>query len=248
MEQQLPSKEELKSLALDVLLFTNGNVDLAETLYHKGFLDFEDLQEIKKIYDEIVKLKTATEKQSKKLEDNINDFKVYFSDILKDKQQTEELIASLEERIQNLKDEKSKFYSQLFQYEEPQIVDEIISKLSEVYYQIDTAEKTIEFLKYGVSGIRKDKEKYNKIKQIFDLDISDVIEKETGQKIPRGKLVQIKCPLHSDKNPSFAIYKDTNSFYCFGCQVGGNVITFIAKLHNFNNERAIEYLIDHYAI
>jgi len=35
------------------------------------------------------------------------------------------------------------------------------------------------------------------------------------------------CPFHSDTQPSFYIYLDTNSFYCFGCQTGGDSITLL---------------------
>jgi hypothetical protein len=32
-------------------------------------------------------------------------------------------------------------------------------------------------------------------------------------------------PDHEDKTPSFVVYERTNSFYCFGCEVGGDAIT-----------------------
>ena len=40
------------------------------------------------------------------------------------------------------------------------------------------------------------------------------------------------CPFHSEKTPSFTVYPQDNSFYCFGCGAGGDVITFIKKREN----------------
>jgi len=34
-----------------------------------------------------------------------------------------------------------------------------------------------------------------------------------------------KCPLHAEDTPSFRWYEETNTFYCFGCGKGGDIIT-----------------------
>ena len=34
------------------------------------------------------------------------------------------------------------------------------------------------------------------------------------------------CPFHNDKTPSFTVFPSTQSFYCFGCQTGGDLIEF----------------------
>ena len=50
------------------------------------------------------------------------------------------------------------------------------------------------------------------------------------------------CPFHTEKTPSFCVYINTNSFYCFGCGVGGDVITFIMLAEKLKYHEAIEFL------
>lgn len=50
------------------------------------------------------------------------------------------------------------------------------------------------------------------------------------------------CPFHSEKTPSFTVYPSENSFYCFGCGVGGDAITFVRKRENLDYPDAIEFL------
>lgn len=50
------------------------------------------------------------------------------------------------------------------------------------------------------------------------------------------------CPFHSEKTPSFTVYPDDNSFFCFGCGIGGNAITFAKKIENLDFEDAVEML------
>ena len=44
-----------------------------------------------------------------------------------------------------------------------------------------------------------------------------------------GTNVKGLCPFHNEKTPSFTVFPATQSFYCFGCGAGGDVITFIMK-------------------
>ncbi len=50
------------------------------------------------------------------------------------------------------------------------------------------------------------------------------------------------CPFHSEKSPSFTVFPADNSFYCFGCGVGGNAITFLRRMENLEFEDAVEAL------
>lgn len=52
------------------------------------------------------------------------------------------------------------------------------------------------------------------------------------------------CPFHSEKSPSCTVYPDNDSFYCFGCGAGGDVITFIRKIENLDYLEALKFLAD----
>ena len=43
----------------------------------------------------------------------------------------------------------------------------------------------------------------------------------------RGKNLVGLCPFHNEKTPSFTVYPESGSFYCFGCGAGGEVVSFI---------------------
>ncbi len=47
---------------------------------------------------------------------------------------------------------------------------------------------------------------------------------------PSGRRLTGHCPFHRDRNPSFVVYPDTASWFCYGCHAGGDVIDFVARL------------------
>lgn len=57
-----------------------------------------------------------------------------------------------------------------------------------------------------------------------------------------GRCLIGKCPFHEDRVSSFAIYPETNSFYCFSGCGGGDSITFYMKLHDVDFKEAIKKL------
>ena len=58
----------------------------------------------------------------------------------------------------------------------------------------------------------------------------------------RGRNLVGLCPFHGEKTPSFNIYTENGSFYCFGCGVGGDVITFVMKIENLDYIEAVKFL------
>lgn len=60
----------------------------------------------------------------------------------------------------------------------------------------------------------------------------------------RGKNLVGLCPFHNEKTPSFTVYPENGSFYCFGCGVGGDVITFVRRMENLDYMEAVKKLAD----
>ncbi len=50
------------------------------------------------------------------------------------------------------------------------------------------------------------------------------------------------CPFHNEKTPSFVVYPETQSFYCFGCGKGGDVVTYIKESENLGYIEAVREL------
>ncbi len=71
------------------------------------------------------------------------------------------------------------------------------------------------------------------------------IEEVIGQYVQlrrRGRTLSGLCPFHNEKTPSFVVYPDTQSFYCFGCGAAGDVISFVRKYNNLGYVESIKQL------
>lgn len=60
-------------------------------------------------------------------------------------------------------------------------------------------------------------------------DIADYID-SFGVPLKSGNPLMGTCPFHQDSTPSFAVYPSSQTYYCFGCQESGDIITFAQKM------------------
>ena len=60
----------------------------------------------------------------------------------------------------------------------------------------------------------------------------------------RGKNLVGLCPFHNEKTPSFTVYPENGSFYCFGCGVGGDVFTFTGLIENLDYIESVKLLAE----
>ena len=75
-------------------------------------------------------------------------------------------------------------------------------------------------------------------------DIEELIGRYTEIK-HRGSVRPVAlCPFHTEKTPSFVIYKDTQSYYCFGCQMGGDAINFVKNIERIDYTEAVKLLCE----
>lgn len=82
---------------------------------------------------------------------------------------------------------------------------------------------------------------------VMTCDIEDVISSYVVLK-REGRNKKCLCPFHSEKTPSMVVYPDTQSFYCFGCGTGGDVISFIMKIENLDYVESIKFLSQRYGL
>ena len=82
-------------------------------------------------------------------------------------------------------------------------------------------------------------------KVIEAIDVVVEISKHVSLKPSKHEFIGL-CPFHNEETPSFYVNPAKQLFYCFGCQAGGNVINFKARIENLTNRDALESLAKEY--
>ncbi len=75
----------------------------------------------------------------------------------------------------------------------------------------------------------------------FRCPVDEVLGSYLQLKRAGGRYVAC-CPFHNEKTPSFTVFPDTASYYCFGCGAGGDVITFVMNYENLDYPEAVKLL------
>ena len=57
-----------------------------------------------------------------------------------------------------------------------------------------------------------------------------------------GRILMGLCPFHNEKTPSFAVYPENGSFYCFGCGAGGDAVSFLMRMERLDYVEAVKAL------
>lgn len=74
------------------------------------------------------------------------------------------------------------------------------------------------------------------------IDIVEYIGRFTELR-PKGSLYEGRCPIHgSDEGTPLVVYPQTNSYYCFACESGGDIIQFVSDYDDISRTMAIKKL------
>lgn len=76
-------------------------------------------------------------------------------------------------------------------------------------------------------------------------DVIETMVKDFQGFTPDGsKRLKCLCPLHQETVPSFKVYLDTDSWYCFGCKKGGDVFIFVQEINQVDYITACNILAE----
>ncbi|TSC61122.1 MAG: DNA primase, partial [Parcubacteria group bacterium Athens0416_74] len=82
------------------------------------------------------------------------------------------------------------------------------------------------------------------VQQVKDkLSIVDVVSQYV--KLERaGASLRARCPFHAERTPSFHVSPDRGTYHCFGCNVGGDIFTFVQEIEGLDFKGALKILAE----
>lgn len=75
------------------------------------------------------------------------------------------------------------------------------------------------------------------------INITDVVSRYRTL-VKSGRHFKILCPFHNDHSPSMIVDPEKNFCWCFACQSGGDMFSFIQKIENVSFPESIELIAD----
>src|SRR4051794_24334779 len=79
------------------------------------------------------------------------------------------------------------------------------------------------------------------------VDIVDLINGYTDLRRAGSQFTGL-CPFHEERTPSFSVNPIEKLYYCFGCQKGGDSISFVQEVEALDFAGSIEWLADRYGV
>ncbi|HWQ99372.1 MAG TPA: DNA primase [Candidatus Methylomirabilis sp.] len=74
------------------------------------------------------------------------------------------------------------------------------------------------------------------------LDVADIVGEYLTLKPAGSGSFRALCPFHQEKTPSFYVNRPRQSWHCFGCDTGGDLISFVMRMEGMEFPEALEHL------
>ncbi len=74
------------------------------------------------------------------------------------------------------------------------------------------------------------------------LDIVDIVSEYFPLKPGGSGAFKANCPFHQERTPSFYVSRPRQTWHCFGCDQGGDLISFVMKIEGMEFREALEHL------
>ena len=79
-------------------------------------------------------------------------------------------------------------------------------------------------------------------------DLSDLVGGFTQLRRTGGDSFMGRCPFHDERSPSFSVNSAKGLYHCFGCGVGGDVISFVRAKYALDFIESVEFLAERYRV
>lgn len=144
-------------------------------------------------------------------------------------------IISLNNKIAELSRIKDNLNSRWLSFTEAE-KEFCVDVISDCNIGIEAIQRKINYWQYRTKVLLGTVE--NTAKKSFDIDSIKQYPIENlmpySPKITKGRILYYLCPLHNEKTPSFTVYRDQNTFHCYGCGAGSSNIDLVMHMEKID--------------